>query len=149
MKITVKEICEKFWDLEEKYELNHMLIQDTYPWQLIRVYVYYEIARKLNVFESAQQASITRADKIKSLTPFIKNSLLYNPAKGKEKDVLIFDHPRKVMFKGEYRDIYSYFLPQALDDFNQSYELIETPYLNKHYTNRKNKKDKNGKKYIR
>ena len=48
------------------------------------------------------------------------------------------------MFKGEYRDIYSYFLPQALDDFNQSYELIETPYLNKHYTksnnNKKNKK---------
>lgn len=149
MEITVKEICEKFWDIEEKYELNHMMIQGTYPWQLIRVYLYYEIARKLGVFESAQQASISKTDKIKSLTPFIKNSLLYNPAKGKEKDVLIFDHPRKVMFKGEYMDIYSYFLPQALDDFNQSYELIETPYLNKHYTNRKNKKDKNGKKYIR
>lgn len=149
MEITVKEICEKFWDIEEKYELNHIMIQGTYPWQLIRVYLYYEIARKLGIFESAQQASISKTDKIKSLTPFVKNSLLYNPGSGKEKDVLIFDHPRKVMFKGEYQDIYSYFLPQALDDFNKSYELIETPYLNKHYTNRKKKKDKNGKKYIK
>ena len=149
MKTTVKEICEKIWDIEEKYELNHMEIQGTYPWQLIRVYTYYEIARKLGVFQSAQQASVSKSDKVKSLTPFIKNSLLYNPSSGKEKEILIFDHPRKVMFKDEYCDIYSYFLPKTLDVLNYSYELIESPYLNKHYTNRRKKKDKNGKKYIK
>ena len=149
MKLTVKEVCEKFWEIEEKYELNHMKIQNTYPWQLIRVYIYYEITRKLNIFDSAQQSHITKIDKIKSLAPFIKNSLLYNPASGKEKDVLIFDHPRKVMFKGEYQDIYSYFLPEILDEINKSYELIENPYLNKHYTKRNKKRDKNGNKYIK
>ena len=41
MTFTVKEICQKIWNLEEKYELNHKEIQDCYPWQLIRMYLYY------------------------------------------------------------------------------------------------------------
>ena len=39
--------------------------------------------------------------------PFIKNSILYNPFKGnEEKEILIFDHPRKTLFQNEYKDIY-------------------------------------------
>ena len=110
MTFTVKEICQKIWDLEKKYELNHKKIQGCYPWQLIRMYLYYEITRKTNVFDSAQQSSLSFFDKINSFLPFIKNSILSNPLSGnKHTDILIFDHPRKVMFNGEYHDIYSYF----------------------------------------
>ena len=98
MTFTVKEICERIWELEERYELNHMEIQGTYPWLIIRMYVYYEITRKTQVFESAQQASLSLFDKVKSFAPFIKNSLLNNPFSGGKCDVLIFDHPRKVIF---------------------------------------------------
>ena len=92
MTFTVKEICQKIWNLEEKYELNHKEIQDCYPWQLIRMYLYYEITRKTNVFESAQQSSLSLFDKINSFLPFIKNSILSNPLSGRENvDVLIFD----------------------------------------------------------
>ncbi|MBR5503600.1 MAG: sialyltransferase, partial [Methanobrevibacter sp.] len=142
MTFTVKEICQKIWNLEEKYELNHKEIQDCYPWQLIRMYLYYEITRKTNVFESAQQSSLSLLDKVESFLPFAKNSVLSNPLSGNETvDVLIFDHPRKVMFNDEYQDIYSYFLKDTLNEYGKSFETIESPYLNKHFRNNANIKE--------
>lgn len=139
MTFTVKEICQNIWNLEEKYELNHQMIQDCYPWQLIRMYLYYEITRKTNVFESAQQSSLSLFDKINSFLPFLKNSVLSNPLSGNENvDVLIFDHPRKVIFEDEYQDIYSYFLKDTLNEMGKSFETIESPYLNNHFRNNKN-----------
>lgn len=139
MTFTVKEICQNIWNLEEKYELNHKEIQGCYPWQLIRMYLYYEITRKTNVFESAQQSSLSLADKINSFLPFAKNSILSNPLSGNENvDVLIFDHPRKVIFEDEYQDIYSYFLKDTLNEYGKTFETIESPYLNKHFRNKKN-----------
>ena len=142
MTFTVKEICQKIWNLEEKYELNHKEIQDCYPWQLIRMYLYYEITRKTNVFESAQQSSLSLFDKINSFLPFIKNSILSNPLSGRENvDVLIFDHPRKVIFEDEYQDIYSYFLKETLNQYGKSFETIESPYLNQHFRSNANIKE--------
>lgn len=142
MTFTVKEICQNIWNLEEKYELNHQMIQDCYPWQLIRMYLYYEITRKTNVFESAQQSSLSLFDKINSFLPFLKNSVLSNPLSGSENvDVLIFDHPRKVIFEDEYQDIYSYFLKDTLNEMGKSFETIESPYLNNHFRNNKNIKE--------
>ena len=142
MTFTVKEICQKIWNLEEKYELNHKEIQGCYPWQLIRMYLYYEITRKTNVFESAQQSSLSLFDKINSFLPFLKNSILSNPLSGKENvDVLIFDHPRKVIFEDEYQDIYSYFLKDTLNQYGKSFETIESPYLNHHFRNNENIKE--------
>ena len=142
MTFTVKEICQKIWNLEEKYELNHKEIQGCYPWQLIRMYLYYEITRKTNVFESAQQSSLSLFDKINSFLPFLKNSISSNPLSGKENvDVLIFDHPRKVIFEDEYQDIYSYFLKDTLNQYGKSFETIESPYLNQHFRNKNNIKE--------
>ena len=144
MTFTVKEICQEIWNLEEKYELNHKEIQGCYPWQLIRMYLYYEITRKTNVFESAQQSSLSLFDKINSFLPFLKNSILSNPLSGKENvDVLIFDHPRKVIFEDEYQDIYSYFLKDTLNKYGKSFETIESPYLNQHFRNKSNIKENN------
>ena len=142
MTFTVKEICQEIWNLEEKYELNHKEIQGCYPWQLIRMYLYYEITRKTNVFESAQQSSLSLFDKINSFLPFLKNSILSNPLSGSENvDVLIFDHPRKVIFEDEYQDIYSYFLKDTLNQYGKSFETIESPYLNQHFRNNENIKE--------
>ena len=142
MTFTVKEICQNIWNLEEKYELNHKEIQGCYPWQLIRMYLYYEITRKTNVFESAQQSSLSLVDKINSFLPFAKNSILSNPLSGNENvDVLIFDHPRKVIFEDEYQDIYSYFLKDTLNEYGKTFETIESPYLNKHFRKKSNIKE--------
>ena len=134
MSFSVGEICEVFFNLEEEYNLNYWEVQGCFPWQLIRMYLYYDIARRLNTFGSAQQQSLSIFDKVKSFTPFIKNSLLYNPFKGNyTKDILIFDHPRKTIFNNEYVDIYSYFLVDLIKD-DSSFEVMEAPYFNKHFT---------------
>ncbi len=89
------------------------------------------------MFGSAQQQSVSVADKVKTFTPFVKNSIFSNPFRGSHKtDFIIFDHPRKVLFKNEYRDIYSYFLIDLLKDY--SFEVMEAPYLNNHYSPKKN-----------
>lgn len=128
----VEEICDVFFDLEEKYNLNYFKIQNCYAWQLIRMYLYYDIARRLDTFGTAQQQTLSLFDKINSFLPFIKNSIFFNPfINSKNKDILIFDHPRKTMFNGRFCDIYSYFLVDLLKG-NYSFEVMEAPYLNKH-----------------
>ena len=134
MVFSVRDICEVFFNLEEKYNLNYQEIQGCYPWQLIRMFLYYDITRRTQTFGAPQQQSLSIFDKIKSFTPFVKNSIFHSPFGGKEnKDILIFDHPRKVIYDGEYCDIYSNFLVDFLKD-SYSFEVLEAPYLNKHFT---------------
>ena len=129
--MSVSEICDVFFSLEEKYNLNYQKIQGCFAWQLIRIYLYYDITRKTNTFGSPQQKTLSIFDKIKSFTPFFRNSIVSNPLSGKyHKDFLIFDHPRKVFFKDEFRDIYTYFLFDFFKD--PDFEVLEAPYLNKH-----------------
>ena len=47
---TVKEIGDNFFEIEEKYNLNHKKIQGVYFWQIIRMYLYYDITKKLKYF---------------------------------------------------------------------------------------------------
>jgi hypothetical protein len=131
---SVKDICEVFFELEEKYDLNYQKIQGCFAWQLIRMHLYYDITRKTKMFGAPQQKSLSLFDKFATFLPFFKNSLLYSPFNGKgQRDILIFDHPRKVIFNGEYCDIYSNFLVDYLSD-DYSFEVLESPYLNHHFT---------------
>ena len=134
MSASVRDICEVFFDLEEKYDLNYCEIQGCFAWQLIRMHLYYDITRKTGIFGAPQQKSLSLFDKFTTFLPFFKNSLLRNPFSGKyHRDILIFDHPRKVIFNGEYCDIYSKFLVDFLNG-GYSFEVLESPYLNHHYT---------------
>lgn len=138
--MSVKEVCDEFFRLENEYNLNYIMIQHVYPWELVRLYLYYEITRKLGLFGSAQQASVSLFDKVKSFLPFIKNSIFCNPFKGQDNfEILIFNHPRKVLNNGEYMDIYSYFLRDSLENLGKSYEVLDSPYLNKHYIKKDDK----------
>ena len=137
MSVSVSDICEVFFNLEEKYNLNYQLIQGCYAWQLIRMYLYYEITRKTETFGAPQQKTLSIFDKVKSFAPFLKNSIFSNPFRGNlKKDILIFDHPRKVLFQGEFQDIYSHFLIDLIENI-YSFEVLEAPYFNKHFTNKK------------
>lgn len=134
MSVSVSDICEVFFNLEEKYNLNYMQIHGCFAWQLIRMHLYYDITRKTEMFGAPQQKSLSLLDKVNTFLPFFKNSVLYNPFSGKySKDILIFDHPRKVIFDGEYCDIYSKFLVDFLKE-GYSFEVLESPYLNNHFT---------------
>lgn len=137
MSASVKDICEAFFDLEERYNLNYVEIQGCFAWQLIRMHLYYDITRKTGLFGAPQQKSLSLLDKFATFIPFFKNSLLHNPFGGRyHTDILVFDHPRKVLFNGEYCDIYSKFLVDFLDG-DYSFEVLESPYLNHHYTQKR------------
>ncbi|MDR1722186.1 MAG: sialyltransferase [Methanobrevibacter sp.] len=136
---TMEELCEKFLKLEKKHNLNQKMIKKVYYWQLLRMELYNELSRKTGIYSSVgQQTSLGLKDKVISFIPFLKNSLLANPFKGKyQKDILIFDHPRKVKIENVgFQDIYSYFLSDVLN--KNEFELIETPYLNQHTKEKKN-----------
>ena len=138
---SIKDIADVFFSLENKYNLNYVQIDGVYFWPLIRMYLYYDIARKLNTFSSPpQQKYLTLYDKILSFLPFVKNSILKSPFSGKtDLDMLIFDHPRKVVFKNKYLDIYTYFFLKYLDKYDKNYEIIENPYFNNHFTEKSSK----------
>lgn len=53
--VSVRDICEAFFSLEEKYNLNYQEIQGCFAWQLIRMHLYYDIARKTQMFGAPQQ----------------------------------------------------------------------------------------------
>ncbi|WP_295723460.1 sialyltransferase [uncultured Methanobrevibacter sp.] len=132
---SIKDFSDVFFSLEHKYNLNNAQIDNVYFWPLIRMYLYYDIARKLNIFGSAQQKTLSLSDKILSFLPFVKNSLLKSPYSGKDDlDIIIFDHPRKVLYQNKYHDIYTYFFCKYLDKYNKKYEIIESPYLNNHFS---------------
>ena len=117
---SIKDIADVFFSLEHKFNLNYVQIDGVYFWPLIRMYLYYDIARKLNTFGSAQQKTLSLSDKILSFLPFVKNSILKSPYSGKsDLDMLIFDHPRKVLYQNKYHDIYTYFFCQYLDKYNK------------------------------
>lgn len=80
MSVSVRDICEAFFDLEEKYDLNYCQIQGCYAWKLIRMHLYYDITRKTQLFGAPQQKSLSLGDKVKTFLPFFKNSVLDNPS---------------------------------------------------------------------
>lgn len=138
--ISVKTICEKIWDLESKYGLLYKDIQGIKVWQLSRFIIYSEIAQKTGVFTKPHTIKNSLQDKIKAFPSYFYNALTKNPLSGSyEKDILVFDHPRKILVNGEYIDIYTKYLLENLDE--NEYDVIERPYLNRHLNkNEKNRK---------
>lgn len=133
---SVSDICDVFFNLEEKYDLNYLEIQGCIPWPLLRLGLFFRVTRSIQLLGSGQQQTLSIMDKFKSFIPFVKNSLVHSPFQGQTKDVLIFDHSRKVKFENEYVDIYTYFIVNYLKN-SSSVEVVEFPYFNKHFTVKK------------
>ncbi len=133
MKLTIKEICENIWNLECKYDLLFKEIQGVKVWQLLRVKIYYDIARRLELFGEAHTNSNKIAFKLKAL-PSLFNSLFFqHPLSVNHKKILIYDHRRKRKVNGKYIDIYTHYLIETLN--KEELIVLESPYLNKHFSN--------------
>ncbi len=142
VEVSVKKICEKIWDLENEYDLLNKEIEGVKVWQLTRFIVYSEIAEKTGTFTKPHTIKNSWSDKIKAFPSYFHNTLIKNPLSGNyEKEILIFDHPRKIAIDGDNIDIYTKYYIDELDD--DKYDVIERPYLNKHIS----KKEKN-RKYL-
>lgn len=131
--LSVKEVCEKIWDIEEKCDLFNKEIKGVYFWKLIRMPLYYEITKKIDLYDQAHtQTSQSFIDKLLYLPKALYNTHFHGTIKrNSQRDYLIFEHSRKVKVDGEYIDKYTHYLKDDLED--NSYEIIDKPHLRKHY----------------
>ncbi|WP_320045965.1 hypothetical protein [uncultured Ilyobacter sp.] len=135
-KWSVKEICEKIWEIEEEEKLFEISIDNIFVWELIRMEVYYEITKKLGVFGTPHAEKMSKIEKIKYWLILLKDAILNNPYLYSDNaDYLIYDHQRKVKKEKKYVDIYTdYFLKNLKNKFL----IIEDPVDGKHLSSREN-----------
>jgi hypothetical protein len=133
-KISVKSVCENIWSIEEKYNLLNKEINGVYFWKLIRNNIFHEISKQNNLFGQAHTSVSPKfIDKLLYLPKALINTHLYGVFKRNEqKDILIFEHPRKVNVNCEYIDKHTHYLIDELR-VNNSYEIVDKPYLRKHF----------------
>lgn len=128
---SVSDICMKFWEFEKRHELLDYKIKNIYVWQLVRFKMFNKLLRKKGIYGVAHSNADSVKDKILETPRMLVNSLLKNPFLGKYKrDIIIFDHPRKVKVGKEYIDIYTYNFIE--NQKKNKIDVLEAPYLRKH-----------------
>lgn len=147
---NIKNIIEEFWKIEQKNNVFNLEIKNIYYWQLVRFSVIREIIEKSGIQGQAHSRKDTTRDRLKGLISLFWNALMKNPLIGDyNKDILIFDHKRKIKIKNKHIDIYTHYLIKDIEKNNNiNYEVIEFPYLRKHFTNQKVKNRKYGDIFI-
>ena len=126
-----KSLCEYIWKLEEEYDLINWNTNAIYPWQIIRLYIYYELSQKLGFFKNPhpKSSNLKFTASVKMLILAFKCYLTHNPLhinKKKYKN-LIIPHSRKV----NGIDIYTNHISNEIENkicveethFNKNYNL--------------------------
>ncbi len=103
--LSVKDICEFIWQLEDKYNLLDWKIDNVCIWQVLRMQVYYSLTQKTGVFQNPHpSANKNFFQKITKLSNNLISYLMKNPfLRKKDPSHLLIPHPRKINGK----DIYS------------------------------------------
>ncbi|MDX4050284.1 hypothetical protein Q6A83_05790 [Aliarcobacter skirrowii] len=126
---------ETFFNLEKELNLFEKKIKDVYFWKIIRFNIFMDLARKLNIYEQAHSTiKYTKFQRKLYNYKKIYNTQRHSYISRKNPvDILIFEHPRKVNIEGIYKDIYTYKKIEEFQKNNQSYEIVDRTYLDKHY----------------
>ena len=132
MKYSISDICQKIYDLEAKYDLLNYQIDGIYVWQYIRFKVYKAITSQTKIYSTDHTKKVKGLDIIKALPGLIYHSIFHNPLSGNyKKDFLLFNDSRKVFIENDFVEIYSYYFLNDVE--NKKYDIIEEPYVWKHY----------------
>ncbi len=127
-----KQICEALWDLEERFGLLRKPLRGVKVWQLLRMEIYYRVAQATGVYNTPHTNKDGLLDALKAL-PSVLGALAHPPSRGDyQRDILVFDHMRKIPVGGTYVDIYTKHLLDSLEE--GSFDVIESVYLGRHLT---------------
>ena len=130
-KLSVKELCEFIWYLEDKYNLLYLEIDGVKVWQYIRMDIYYLLAQKTGVLEKQNVSQNSFSVLYKNMVYLLKNSLFNNPFSiNKKIENVIFTHNRSKKVDDENIDIYTKYFIDTLEDKN--YISIEKPFQGNH-----------------
>lgn len=131
---TVKQLCESIWKIEQEFGLLDVEIHGVKIWQALRMELYYDIAQKLELLDAPRARQSGKKYKVKYLLSFLNSSIFYNPFFDfTKKEVLVFDHARKVLVDGKYIDIYTHYMIEDLKEKGPSFEVYEQSYLDQHF----------------
>ncbi|WP_299007648.1 hypothetical protein [uncultured Shewanella sp.] len=117
-RISIKELCDFFWQLEIEFKLFELNISGVYIWQYIRMPLYYKVATKLGVVEQPHKVE-NSSNIIKWLNRFKFSLKCVTSILGlfKLKNVyqkVILEHDRSVLLDGKKRDVYTYKIRKAI-----------------------------------
>lgn len=133
--MKASEIAEKLFEMEKELDLFNQQIQGIYFWKLVRFEVFMQLSQKLGVYEQAHTKDFDSVfEKVKAVVPKLKNTYLHSVfARRSQVDVLVIEHGRKVLIDNEYVDIYTESKIKELNKTDKTYEIVDRPYLGKHY----------------
>ena len=128
--LSVKEMCERLWRLEREHQLLDHEIAGVRVWQLLRMVIYYKIAREAGVFAEPHAEKQGLLNAIRAAGVLI-TAITRSPLRGDyQREYLVFDHARKPLVDGRHVDIYTEGLLRTLPP--GSYDVLESLYLGKH-----------------
>ena len=128
--MNLKELVEKFIIFEEKNNLFDLEIVGEKYWHYIRFEIFNIIANDKFEFGNRDQTLKSKINKIRTyffniITILIRQPLLIL----KRKEILIFNHPRRILIDGYYTCIFTDYI---LDHLKHSYYVFELPYQLSH-----------------
>ena len=126
--MDVRNLAKRFMNFEKEHDLFKLQVEGVYFWKLIRGRVYTNIQKEIGIVREKSYTVPTR------LFGRIKNILAYCAAAAvnafkpiRKAEILILNHPRKVICEGEYKDIYTDWLIRGLRDNDRDYLVLDTP----------------------
>lgn len=134
--MNVKDTCELFWKLEDEFSLLHKEFDGIKVWQAYRMYFYYEITEKAGILDIAHSEKKSILKRLYRIGSFLKSCIFENPIFSfKKREIIVFDHKRKIKHKNKFLDIYTHFLISDIRGKGQNLEVWEQPYNSEHFTN--------------
>ncbi|MGM0608048.1 MAG: hypothetical protein ACQESP_06495, partial [Candidatus Muiribacteriota bacterium] len=130
---TIKDICEKIWELEQKYDLFSLNDNRVPLWEIIRFNIYKQVTCETGLYKEAQHSKKTTFDKFLYFPKIVYWTLFYNPFLCLKKvNYIVIEHGRKIEVDKKKIDIYTYYFTKKLSRNEVSYECYDWPYSNMH-----------------
>jgi len=123
---TLKDICEKIWELEQKYDLFSIEEKGIPIWEIIRSDLVSEVILETGLYSQSNTLKNSFFDKIKYLPKAIYWSIFKNPFFSfKKVDNLIFEFSRKKFINNENVDIYTFYLVRKFIENKVNFEKFD------------------------
>jgi hypothetical protein len=132
MTLSVKQVCEKIWQMETDLRLFDTQVHGVTVWPLMRMSMYYKICTATDVFSTPHSERLSAGSVAHYALNTIKAPFRTSLHGGEKKKYLVFDHPRKVLVGGAYVDIYTESLLALLP--SEDTEVFENWYEGRHWT---------------
>lgn len=125
MEKTIK----RFMKFEKDNDLINKQIDDIYFWVIIRKRIINQILIDLGLISKSHfTIGNNKYQQIKYVFSYLFNAFINLFKKIPKVEEVIINHPRKVLYDGQYMDIYTYYIQEEYKKNNIKFLTIDVPY---------------------